>query len=92
MYQTDRYSAVPTYQSNQVVPLTGAVQQQQQTLNTPYGAFAPSTSLSLDARLRQEIYLKQKEYETSADTSNMSDIEKAYQEYQQLRNDWFQVK
>jgi hypothetical protein len=80
-YQDGRYNSTSTYQSNQVVPLGNSSQQ----LSSPYGAYAASTSLDLDARLRQQLYLKQKEIESSSGT----DADKAYQEYTDIVNQWF---
>jgi len=81
-----RYSAVtPTYQADQVVPLAGTAQQ----LSSPYGAFAPSTSSELDARLLQEIYLRQRQYEKSSSAGNMTDVNAAYMDYSNLRDQWF---
>ena len=81
-----RYAAVsPTYQADQVVPLAGTAQR----LSSPYGTFAPSTSSDLDARLLQEIYLRQRQYEQSSSAGNKQDINAAYQDYSNLRNQWF---
>lgn len=81
-----RYATVsPTYQADQVVPLAGTAQQ----LSSPYGAFAPSTSSELDARLLQEIYLRQRQYEQGSSAGNMQDINTAYSDYSNLRNQWF---
>ena len=81
-----RYSQVgPSYQADQVVPLSGAHQQ----LSSPYGAFAPSTSSELDARLLQEIYLRQRQYENSSNAGSVGDVSSAYQDYRILRDQWF---
>lgn len=83
-----RYSAVmPSYQADQVVPLGGAAQQQ--GLGSIYGAFAPSTSPDLDARLLQEIYLKQRQYEQSSNAGDSNAIDAAFGDYMQLRDKWF---
>ncbi len=83
-----RYSAVmPSYQADQVVPLGGAAQAQ--TLGSPYGSFAPSTSPDLDARLLQEIYLKQRQYEQSSNAGDSGAVDAAFGDYMKLRDKWF---
>lgn len=83
-----RYSAVmPSYQADQVVPLGRSAQSQQ--LSSPYGTFAPSTSPDLDARLLQEIYLKQRQYEQSSSAGDSNAVDAAYGDYMQLRDKWF---
>jgi len=82
-----RYSTTSnTVQANQVIPLGGSSQNQ---LSSPFGAFAPSTSEGLDARLRQEMYLKQKEYESGANVHSREDLSASYSEYMKLRDQWF---
>ena len=88
MGMNGRYSAVmPSYQADQVVPLGRAAQSQQ--LGSPYGSFAPSTSPDLDARLLQEIYLKQRQYEQSSSAGDSNAVNSAYGDYMQLRDKWF---
>lgn len=83
-----RYSAVtPSYQADQVVPLAGAAQQQ--GIGSMYGTFAPSTSPDLDARLLQEIYLKQRQYEQSSNSGDSNAVDSAFNDYMQLRDRWF---
>lgn len=80
-----RYStSSSSVQANQVVPLGNSSQ-----LSSPYGAFAPSTSEGLDARLIQEMYQKQKQYEASANVHDQNDLSEAYADYMKLRDQWF---
>jgi hypothetical protein len=82
-----RYSTTSnTVQANQVIPLGSSSQNQ---LSSPFGAFAPSTSEGLDARLRQEMFQKQKEYEAGANVHSQQDLSASYAEYMRLRDQWF---
>lgn len=78
------FNQTSTYQSNQVVPLGG-----QSQMSSPYGAFAPSSSMSLDSKLRQQLYLKQREYEKATRSGGQDDVNQAYDDYKALRDKWF---
>ncbi|PCJ19328.1 MAG: hypothetical protein COB02_08035 [Candidatus Cloacimonadota bacterium] len=85
--QPGRYSGfnqTSTYQSNQVVPLGG-----QSQMSSPYGAFAPSSSMSLDSKLRQQLYLKQRNYEKATRSGGQNEVNAAYDDYKALRDQWF---
>ncbi len=89
-FATGRYSASNTVQSNQVVPLGGTgLGTHGSQLSSPYGAFAPSTSENLDAELRQQMFMMQKQYERSSNSGSIQDVEKSYQDYMNLRDQWF---
>lgn len=78
------FNQTSTYQSNQVVPLGG-----QSQMSSPYGAFAPSSSMSLDSKLRQQLYLKQREYEKATRDGGQDEVNQAYDDYKALRDQWF---